>query len=540
VIDIDGPSMFHAASMRNEHRERMRPPPDHCPVSRLGISGRPERSSTHVAATDPTGPHLATAGDLLERERACDRLTQALAQGREHGRVMVVEGPAGIGKTRLLQWAVAEANQRGFRVLEGCGIELERAYPFGVLQQLLWCLVDELDGHPALLKGAAAAAGRVLAKELPDGRDARPDPSYATLHGLYKVVVHASEDKPLLLVLDDAHWADPSSLRFVNFLASRVARLPVVVLVASRPRDPDGISELVIALSNHPSAELVGLHPLSEQATAAFVRARVGPDAAKEFCAACHEVTAGNPFFLGALVNEAERRELAPTPAAAAEVRAIAPDRVIQALLLRLGRLEPGACALAEAIAVLGDRSELRLAERLAGITHIEGRRAADQLVDAEVLRPSSRLEFVHPIIRSAIYTQLSPHTRSDAHLCAARMLTAEHGQTALIAAHLLATAPLGEPWVLEQLRRAARDAERRGAPDSSATYLRRALREPMTPDERAAVLLELAIVEPHSSPEMFAHVREALAGAHGLKPELAVKRARAVGVLSRSLLLRD
>jgi DNA-binding CsgD family transcriptional regulator len=467
-------------------------------------------------------------------------IDNTLASASQRGAVVVVEGPPGIGKTRILDWALSTARTQGFRTLSARGDELERAYPFGMLRQLLNPVLSVPATAAELFAGSGAAAERSLTQASVDPTDDSADPGYATLSGLYSLFVNLSGQGRLLAVIDDGHWADEASLRFVNFLAMRIAQLPLVVLLGSRPRDPGGISELLVALSSDPETRRVRLRPLSESASTALVRARLGIDATAVFCAACHEVTSGNPFFLGALIDELQSRGIEPTTAGARDVLTIEPEAVISALLVRVARLGPQARALARAIAVLGGRADLRVAEQLSGVEHADALRAVDALIGADILRRSLPLEFVHPIVRSAIYGDLPVAARSDAHLRAARVLNAEHAESWTIAGHLLETDPVGEPWVAEVIRRAARDASRRAAPESAATYLQRALREPLTQDQRADVLLDLAVSEPPTSEESVERAREALAVTKFAGLSAAAKRARAARTLSHRLLGQD
>ena len=162
----------------------------------------------------------------------------------------------------------------------------------------------------------------------------------------------------------------------------------------------------------------------------------------------------------------------------------------------RLGRFPPPAQELAGAAAIVGDGALVRHAAALADLDDADAAEAADALRAGRILADSRELRFVHPIIRSAVYEQLSPAARSAGHERAARMLAEEDAPPERVAAHLLATEPRGSEWVCDRLRDAAREAVPRGAPDASVTYLRRALEEPPAPADRPATLLELGLAE--------------------------------------------
>ena len=163
-----------------------------------------------------------------------DGAARAAAQGT--GRSVLVEALAGTGKTALLAAAGRAASDAGLTVLRARGSELEREYAWGVMRQLLEPLLRERSsaGRTLLLKGAAAPAARVVAPSL----DPKPGPAAdaaALMHALHWLVINASQEGPIMLMVDDAHWSDASSLRALSYLAGRVASLPVAVVVASDP-----------------------------------------------------------------------------------------------------------------------------------------------------------------------------------------------------------------------------------------------------------------------------------------------------------------
>ncbi|MGH8904839.1 MAG: AAA family ATPase, partial [Egibacteraceae bacterium] len=303
-------------------------------------------------------------GLLLEREAeltALEDLVADTAAGR--GRVVLVEGPAGIGKTRLLGEARDRAVSLGLRVLAGSGGELERDFAFGVVRQLLEPAVAGSGGEhrEVLWFGAARFAEPVFAD--PDvGPGGTGNPSQAILHGLFWLTANLAERTPLLLVIDDLHWVDRPSLRFVSYLGRRVERLPVLVVAAVRPAEPGVGTRLTAELAHSLGAVVIRPQPLSPRAVTAVVHAVLSRAAGEQLCAACYEATLGNPFLLGALVEEL--RGLGELDRIRPEVvRQLGPERIATAVLLRVGRLgapaPAPAPALARAFAVLGERAEL-------------------------------------------------------------------------------------------------------------------------------------------------------------------------------------
>ena len=184
-------------------------------------------------------------GLLLERDRELERIGRCLQRAHQgHGGALVVEGPAGIGKTVLLAAARDAAGGEGFRVLRARGAELEREFAFGVVRQLVEPVVAgaSQEERAWLLDGPPGVAARLLG--LPGLGDAvaagtlvAPDPSFAVLHGLYWLCANLASARPLVLVVDDAHWADGASLRFLAFLLPRLEELAAALLLGARPAE---------------------------------------------------------------------------------------------------------------------------------------------------------------------------------------------------------------------------------------------------------------------------------------------------------------
>ena len=175
------------------------------------------------------------AAGLLEREAEVERLDRVIAAAVEGaGSVVAIEGEAGIGKTSLLAYATAAASRAGLRVLTARGGELERAFAYGVVRQLFEAELSAADREDRArwLAGAAGLAAPVLtASAAPGGSGA--DPS-SVLHGLYWLSANLACERPLLIAIDDAHWADDASIAFLAYLARRVDELAIVVVYASR------------------------------------------------------------------------------------------------------------------------------------------------------------------------------------------------------------------------------------------------------------------------------------------------------------------
>jgi DNA-binding CsgD family transcriptional regulator len=495
---------------------------------------------------------------LLERSEELARIETALARARAGGGAfLVVEGPAGIGKTAVLSAARTLAVGQDMRVLRSRGAELERDFAFGVVRQLFEPVLAEASvaDRADWLQGAAGVAAGLL--DLPGGERtggmaAGFDPSFAILHGLYWLCANLASQRTLCLVVDDAHWADGPSLRYLAFLLTRLEELSVALVVASRPRESGAEADLIATITADPSAEIVRLAPLTRAAVEHLVETAFGSRPDPVFTETCLRATRGTPFLLRALVEALTEEGITPDAAAAPRVERIGARTIGRSLHLRLARLPEPAGRLARAVAVL-ERGELTQAARLAGLEGGEAAEAADVLAAAGILEPGRPLAFVHPIVRTGIYTELPSGERSKGHRGAAQLLAAQQGASELVAEHLLVSDPAHDAWVVERLVEAARTAARSGAPESAAVYLRRALREPPAPDLQPGLLLELGMAGasagladwPHDlQASVEAATDEASAAAGSMVLALALSRAQrpgdAVEVLDRALSALD
>jgi DNA-binding CsgD family transcriptional regulator len=443
----------------------------------------------------------ATSGQLLERSEELARIESALAEARSgRGTFVVVEGPAGIGKTALLAAARTAAADGGMRVVRSRGTELERDFAFGVVRQLFEPPLAEASEpeRADLLQAAAGGAAGMLG--LPGVPPAGPygsgvDPSFAILHGLYWLCANLAAASPLCVVVDDAHWVDAPSLRYLAFLLTRLEELNVALLVATRPREAGTDAELLATVTAAPSAEVIRLPPLTRAAVAQLVESALDGAADPAFVEACLRATRGTPFLLRELVGALSEGGIAPTAEAARHVERIGARSVGRSIHLRLRRLPDHAGRLARALAVL-EHSDLRHAARLAQLEEAEAADAAELLASAGILESGLPLTFVHPIVRTGIYSELSGAERAQAHRRAAHALAEQPGASERVAQHLLVTEPAGDDWVVERLVEAACAAGQHGAPETEAVFLRRALAEPPAPGDQPALLLDLGMAE--------------------------------------------
>ena len=453
--------------------------------------------------------------ELLERELEVAEVTAALGEARDgRGQLLVVQAPAGLGKTSLLAAARRTARDNGLRVLSARGSELESSFPFGVVRQLFEsCLYAASDEERARwLAGAAELAAPMFDISAASHALDAADATYARLHGLYWLCCNMAHEQPVVISVDDAHWADDPSLKFLSFLSRRLEDVAVLVLVGTRPNE-EALSSELPTLVAEPGARRLDLAPLSDGAVADWVRSVLGAEAAEEFCRACHGATQGNPLLMRELIREVSSERVAPTAEHAARVEALGSHGVAAVVLLRLSRLPPGARELARAVAVLGDTANLSLAGALAGLAEAQAAAAATALLRAEILVGDDGLSFVHPIVRAAVYENISTLDRPEHHARAARLLAARRCNPQAIAAQLLQSTPAGEEWVVDALRDAAALALGLGDSKVAVTYLTRAVAEPPADGAYATVLAELGRAEARAgAPAAVEHLEQAIA----------------------------
>ena len=470
---------------------------------------------------------------LLERDAELAWLSALLEKARSgSGAVAVISGPPGIGKTVLLAAVHRLASDRGFRTLRAQGRELEADMAYSVVRQLLEqpVLSASAGEQRRLLAGPARTGASALGLE----RGNSPVSDFAAVHGLYWLCVNLAERRPLLLTVDDLQWVDRPSLSWLAYLRPRTEESPMLVVLSVREGDPQGRANLVGA-AGHSSMHRVGLSALSAASVATLVRAELGSAASAEFCSECWELAGGNPLFVRELLAAAHNKGLSGAQGSVTDLRALASSAVGASVLGRLARLGPHAVALAQALAVLGSQTEVGITAELAALDPAAAELTADQLAAAQILAPTRPLDFFHPLIAEAVYADLALGARRLAHRRAAAILDRADAADR-VAAHLLATGPAGDAWIVERLTAAADTAWERGAAEVAASYLRRALAEPATPAQRTGILLRLGIAEwAAGEPAAIGHLEEALNEARD-----ATEIAAAAGPLANALIISD
>ncbi len=431
-------------------------------------SGPRPPGCTVPAVTGATDELVGRAAELAAVDAALD----ALAGGG--AAALAVEGEPGIGKTRLLAELRARAEARGLLVLRGAAAEFERDLPYAIV-------IDALDAYVAAHAGLAGREdlGAILPAAAGSGLSAAPLPderyrAHRAVAGLLEAVASGS---PLVLVLDDAHWADAASLELVAALLQRPPAAPVLIVAAFRPgQAPPRLQSALAA----PGVERLALGPLAPAEAAELLGGRADPALVRE--------SGGNPFYLRALASAA------PAPGGA-RLDGV-PPAVAAALAAEVAALGTRARQLLEGAAVAGDPFEPALAARVAELPPERTLELLDALLDADLVAPTAvprRFAFRHPLVRRAVYDAAKGGWRIAAHARAAAALAADGVPPAGRAHHVEQSAAPGDTRAAAVLLDAA-DATARRAPATAARWYRAALRIlPGDGEPRVRALMALA-----------------------------------------------
>jgi len=407
---------------------------------------------------------------MLRGRRDECAVLDGLLKGARGGRsgVLVVCGEAGVGKTALLEYAIAAASE--LRVLRAAGVESERELAFGALHQLCVSTLDLLDRLPGPQRDALLTTFGLRAGPVPD--------RFLVALAVLSLLSEVAEERPLLCVVDDAQWLDRASAQALGFVARRVLAESVVMVFAARePGDVfTGLPELVVdGLGEADARALLG----------SVIPGRLDERVADQLVAE----TSGNPLALSELP-----RGLSPAQLAGGFGWPGAPSlqgRIEESFLRRLEALPPDTqrLVLVAAAETVGDPALLwRAAERL-GI-------AGPVLEPAEsvgLIEVGVRVRFRHPLVRSAVYRAAPPQERRQAHRALAEATDADNDPDRR-AWHLAEAAAGPDEDVAAELERAAGRAQARGGLAAAAAFLERATT--VTPDSARRAQRALAAAQ--------------------------------------------
>jgi DNA-binding CsgD family transcriptional regulator len=391
---------------------------------------------------------------LLGRGPECAVVERLLDEARQsRSGALVVRGEPGVGKSALLAHAVEQAS--GLRVLRGIGIESESELPFAALHGIVWPVLDRLEGLPDPQAGALRGAFGLSS--------ARSHDRFLIAVGVLSLLSEAAEESPLLCVVDDAQWLDQASAEALTFAARRLEAEGVALVFATRDGDGDAFPA-----NGLPELLLTGL---ADNAAQALLEAHLGPELSPEFAGLLIENTGGNPLALIELSEALTPEQLAghqllhgPAPIG---------EALEQAFLVRVRGLPPETQTLVLIAAAddTGDLGTILSAGRRLGVEA----NALDPAESAGLLRvAATRLEFRHPLVRSAVYHGAVFGERRAAHQALGDALARDEDADRR-AWHLAAAATGPTEEVADELERSSERARLRSGYAAAAAALERA-----------------------------------------------------------------
>jgi DNA-binding CsgD family transcriptional regulator len=401
---------------------------------------------------------------MVERDgalAALDELLASAALGR--GRALVVVGEAGLGKTALLEQALVLAGDR-FAIGVGRADVAEAALPFGLVNQALEPLLGtEEDEEPG------GGTEDVPGSGAPHLRHGRAPAGH--LHSVLRRL-RGRAVRPLLIALDDAHWADPDSLVLLRLICRRIPALPVAVLVTARPWPPE-LLRAAEELSAEGLVDLERLAPLTPAAAASLLLERVAGTATSGQIERAVAACAGNPLLLehvtaGLLAGRELRFEDRPG-AGSSWARRL--------LISPFAGVDEDARRYLRAASVLGSRFRPEVAAEVAGLGWSEAAQVQEALSETGLLADGGDgwARFSHDLVRHAIYEETAP-VRLRLHEAAFRALLRRHASAGEVAEHAAAARLVGDPEAQRALARAGREALQSGAPGTARRHLEAAL----------------------------------------------------------------
>jgi DNA-binding CsgD family transcriptional regulator len=497
-------------------------------VTTVAIDDRRAGSSRQLRLLEPA-PAITTSveGPLIERDAELDVLHDAVnGLAKRSGRVVVIDGSAGLGKSALVEYAATIASRAGCSIRRAAPSPQERQFAFGVVRTLLETpLVDASEQERAqLLDGAAAAAGALLLDGVvPSGEDATP-----IAHSVFWLCSRLAQERPLALLVDDAQWSDRHSLEVLSYLARRIDDLPVFIVVAVRSGDPRAATDLLSLLGGARSAFVLHPQPLSPRGAASLIR-RHAPDTSMAVCLDCHRSVEGNPWLLSELGRQVAEHGASAVRDCTQGVPPVSADTVDTVRRL-LSELTPRDRAVAAAQSVIGDGAPHDAVAAVAEMELEDLVTARESLTAAGIFGAEGE-RFAHPIVAAAIKLGIVPAERERLHREAASVLAALGAPAGEVAGHLLHCRPARDGRASALLQSAAEQAAREGDPKSAVAYLERALSERAPEDDRGRLLARLATAAFHAG---FSDSRRRLRDALSEAPDLASR----IDVLTRLAVL--
>ena len=439
---------------------------------------------------------------LLERlERA------ALGEGR----VLLLGGDAGVGKSRLVRDLKNEATMRQVRVIEGRCSSTESSVPYAPLMDALRFRIAKGEGEAvARMLGPLRAVLAPLFPQLEGSADASepsPDRSHdRPFELIFRVLERLASDDPMLLILEDVHWADQTSLELLHHLAHRATSFKMLLVATYRSDELHAahpLRRLLGSLARDRAGEEVRLQPLDREETAEMLRCMLSAEPDPAFSAAIFRRSEGNPFFVEELVSVLVRDGMVEPNAEAARAleRTRLPSTVSEAVLARVTPLEPRAMEALSVAAVIGRTVEFEDLRAVLEISEEDLVDVLEELVAHQLLREEQangreRYAFPHALMQEALYESVISRRRRMLHRRVAQSLEKRGGRTPTRLDELAYHFRLGgdHERAYEYARLAGDEAVRLRAWDDAAEHYEHALaslEELADNGVRAAELLE-------------------------------------------------
>jgi DNA-binding CsgD family transcriptional regulator/tetratricopeptide (TPR) repeat protein len=467
-----------------------------------------------------------TGTPTVGRQPELNRLEAALetlAAGSQA--CVVIEGDPGIGKTRLLSELGVRAEKAGSLVLTGSATEFERELPFGPWVDALDAFVaaQELDLEDVWEAELVLEIGEIIPSLRRPARRVRksgPDERYRAHRAVRALLELLARDRPLVLVLDDAHWADGASIELLGALLRREADAPVLFAIAFRPGQAPVRLRAALAVSG---VERIVLGQLSER-EASMLLGDLDPQSISEI----YRHGGGNPFYLEQLARAAgDGRSTMVLGNGGGLAASGIPAAVAASFAEELASLAPRERTLLRAAAVAGEPFEPDLAAAIAELPAAEGLGALDALLALDLVRPTQvprRFVFRHPLLRHAVYEGAPAGWRLGAHARAAGVLADRDASPLQRAHHVEQSASQGDEAAIAVLLAAGSEAAAR-APAAAARWFEAALRLLPASDDPRCVDVRVSLASALRSVGELDRCREALLEAIDLLPPDAADR---------------
>jgi DNA-binding CsgD family transcriptional regulator/tetratricopeptide (TPR) repeat protein len=413
---------------------------------------------------------VSSAGGLVGREAELALAAAAVRQLSEgRASALVIEGEAGVGKTRLVQSIVDDARSRDAAVLCGQAHPFERTRPFGVVAGTLDLSRRSPDPHRAAIGALLAGQGA--------GAPARAagDIQYQVVEEIVDLVETSCAERPVLLVAEDIHWADSASLLAILSVARQLPLAALLVVVTARPSPQS--AEVVRLLDDLAAggARTLHLQPLKSDDVAALARHVLGAPPGPALTAMLAKA-GGNPLWAVAMLRSlADEGMLRRAGDSVEATTSELPVSLSELVVRRLRHLPTATLELLQVTAVLGDAVSLRDVAAVARRPAAEVVSQLGDAFDAQLLdEADDRVVFRHQLVHDAIYQHMPPPARRLLHREAAVTLMAAGADRLDVADHLMLGAERGDEEAVAWLRDAAREASAR-APLVTVELIRRA-----------------------------------------------------------------